>query len=299
MKIINLTLKNAFYFLIISIFIFNFMPSRSSAAFIYSSSENMTSKGDTAIINVFLNTESELINSLDGSIILSDNYGGNFEVKDISLVGSSFSIWPRSPSLEEGHKIYFVGGVPGGINNERALLFKIIVKINESGDFSIKPDTVTAYLNDGLATQRNITSKDSVISINQPNGSPIDRWQEIISNDNIAPEPFKIDLIKDSNLFDGKKFISFEAFDLQSGIDHYEVKEGDYPSVRTGTNYILINQKGDPKIIVTAYDKAGNFQVSTLGQKESINWFGIIISVAIIFIAYNIIKRLFKKDEKK
>lgn len=299
MKIINLTLKNAFYFLIISIFIFNFMPSRSSAAFIYSSSENMTSKGDTAIINVFLNTESELINSLDGSIILSDNYGGNFEVKDISLVGSSFSIWPRSPSLEEGHKIYFVGGVPGGINNERALLFKIIVKINESGDFSIKPDTVTAYLNDGLATQRNITSKDSVISINQPNGSPIDRWQEIISNDNIAPEPFKIDLIKDSNLFDGKKFISFESFDLQSGIDHYEVKEGDYPSVRTGTNYILINQKGDPKIIVTAYDKAGNFQVSTLGQKESINWFGIIISVAIIFIAYNIIKRLFKKDEKK
>lgn len=65
----------------------------------------------------------------------------------------------------------------------------------------------------------------------------------------------KITLAQDENLYDGKKFISFETTDKESGISHYEVKEGAYPIVRAEMNYVLIDQKGKSDITVTAYNK--------------------------------------------
>lgn len=303
MKYKNLILnniKNIKRLLIVFAVLFCF-PSNIFAANLRVSSESTVYAKDVNILNVFLDTEDETINSLDGYVILSDTNNGNFEVKDLSLVNSVFNLWPRKPSLQESNTIYFVGGTPGGVKGNNLLIFKIIVKINEPGNFSISPKNLKAYLNDGLATSRNIEKNISNISIGNSRTNPEDKWKEIISNDNTAPESFEIKNIQDDNLFDGKKFLSFETTDKESGINYYEVKEGDAKAVRTGNTYILIDQKNKLDVIVTAYDKAGNFQMATLNGKEPIHWRSILVTLVILIVFYKLIKRVNKnrKDEKK
>ena len=272
-----------------------FIPSIIFAAFIKVQNEGNISAGDTSIVNIYLDTEGQKINSIDGVISLAGVNSSNFEIKDISLVNSVFNMWPKKPVVDN-NKISFIGGVPGGVNGENLLLFKIILKVNESGEFKIIPTNVIAYLNDGLGTALNIAKKESVISVDLSSGESQDKWEEIVSNDHTPPIPFKITLAQDENLYDGKKFISFETTDKESGISHYEVKEGAYPIVRAEMNYVLIDQKGKSDITVTAYDKAGNTQVSTLKHKVS-NYFIVFIVIIILFM-YQLIKR-FRKSKNK
>ncbi len=293
----NMTPLKIFYF-----FLFSFLvifPVRIFAVAVTASSTSAVSAGDTSIIDVFINTEGKVINSVDGSIVLSDEHQGNFEIKDISLVNSAFTMWPRKPSLEADRKISFVGGVPGGVQGDRVLLFRVVVKINQSGNFTIKPDGVRAYVNDGLGTAVNATNTGSIIAISlSSQGEVKNLWEEIISNDNTAPAPFEISMVSDPNIYDGKKFITFETTDMESGISHYEVREGAYEAVRAGTNYVLITQDEDVEIVVTAYDKAGNFQVAVLNEKTPVNWTGILVALAIIISIYQIIKLVRSKKKK-
>lgn len=174
----------------IFVFVSFLYPDKSFASFIFSSSEDSISAGDTSIINIFLNTEGESINSIDGSIVLSDENNGNFEVKDLIVVDSAFSFWPRKPSLENRQKISFTGGVPNGVTGERLLVFKMVVKINHVGDFKIKPNGLNVYLNDGLGTAKSIVKNESVISVTPLKDKAKDNWEEVISSDNTPPEPF-------------------------------------------------------------------------------------------------------------
>ncbi|MBP6884017.1 MAG: hypothetical protein KBC06_02190 [Candidatus Pacebacteria bacterium] len=270
-----------------------------SAATISASAESAVSSGDTSIIDVFLNTEGAVINSIDGSISLSDEHNGNFEIQDISLVNSVFTLWPRKPSLESNGKISFIGGVPGGVAGDRLLIFKLVVKINASGKFSVNPNSLSAYVNDGLGTAINITKDASIIVVAPSNGESKDKWKEVISNDNVAPEPFTISLVEDPNLFDGRKFISFETTDSQSGISYYEVRERGYEAVRSGTTYVLIEQNKSVDVVVTAYDKAGNFQISTMGGSQPINWLSILVTLLIIGVVYKLINLVRRKRSIK
>ncbi len=283
--------------IIASLFLFSvvFIPGTIFSASLSVSSGSAVSAGDTSIIEVYLNTEGQTVNSVDGSITVSDSYQGNFEIKDVSLTNSAFTMWPRRPSLEEGHKISFVGGVPGGVNGSRLLLFKLIVKINKSGEFKITPGSIMVYLNDGLGTAVEVKKDVLTINVSDSKGSPVDKWEEIIAKDNTAPDKFEVVLNQDINLFEGKKFLSFETTDAESGVDYYEVKEGSYPVVRSGTNYVLIEQEKDLKVVVYAYDKAGNFQVATFDSRGPINWLGIIVVVLVVVFARRIILKIKRK----
>lgn len=293
-------MKNIKYNLIlISILSIIILPNKTFAAKISASSTDTISSGDTSIINIYIDTEGQQINSIDGAVVLKDENDGNFEIKDLSISNSAFSMWPVKPSLEDGHKIKFIGGIPGGIKGERLLIFKVIVKINQPGKFSIIPETTTAYLNDGIPTPIIITKEISRITIGAKKAETKDLWKEVISNDNNAPLAFKIELIQDPYLYEGRKFIMFTTTDEASGISYYEVKEGDREPVRSGTNYVLIDQKKNTKIVVTAYDKAGNFQIATLNTREPIHWGSILITLLILGILYKIIKRFREKRKQK
>ncbi len=282
-------------FLTTFLFVVILLPQSSYAAYINASAESSISAGDISIINIYLNTEGQEINSLEGTISLSDNRDSNFEVKDISLVNSVFSMWPRKPSLTTGHNITFIGGVPGGVKGDRLLIFSAFVKINSPGSFVISPRVITAYKNDGLATAISITKDISTINVSSAGSSQKNALEEVISNDNIAPDPFNVSLIKDPNLYDNKKFINFETNDGQSGISHYEVREGSYPAVRSGTSYILVDQNKKANVVVTAYDKAGNFQVVSFKEKQPIRWLTVFTSVIIILVINKIVKNKIKR----
>lgn len=296
MKYLQSTIiKYSLYLLLLCMVGVFFDASSVSAATLSASTGNAVSAKDTAIIDVYLNTEGEVLNSVDGSVVLSDTHNGNFEVKELSTVNSKFTMWARKPSLSSGGVVSFVGGTPGGIQGEKVLMFKLVVKINDAGDFTIAPRDLTAYLNDGLGTSRQITKNSSTISVSTAREIPQDSWKQIISNDNVAPLPFTITMIHDSNLYGGKKYLSFETIDQESGISYYQVKEGDLPAVRTGTEYLLNDQNGSSDVVVTAYDKAGNFQVAIYSPEKSTNWMIVGAILVFIVVLYFTIKILRKR----
>lgn len=210
---------------------------------------------DTAtIIEVYFDPKGENLNALDGTIIIE-----NTETVQVSSViletgGSMLSLWTVPPVYTpEDHAIRFTGGKPEGFK-ERGLIFRMRL-------FSKKPGTVTlswiggsAYRNDGIGTATGISSRSltTTLSYGEPN---------IISPSSIDTQPPYFDMLhvsQDPGTHEGKHFVAFHAQDDISGVSRYVVVENQIKTEVTNNYYILQDQERKSRVIITAYDKAGN-----------------------------------------
>jgi hypothetical protein len=280
----------------------SFFPSLAFASNIYfETSRSTVSAGDTFIVSAMIDSENTSVNSVEGDIVLSSQ-NNNFSVNDFGLAKSIFTLWPRTPSLsKDGNIISFVGGVPGGVNLNKAIIFNIAVETSKEGDVNFSLKNMAVFANDGKGTRlpikvENLTVKvlprDESIAVNND-------WSNLIVSDKKSPNSFPITIGKESSLFDGKRFAFFTAIDDQSGISYYEVSEDGQPAVRSGSIYVLQNQdaKHTPNLTVTAYDKAGNKTVSVYKAPGftifgfSLNFFIILILVIVIWIFFRRMRR--------
>lgn len=247
-------------------------------------SESVFAK-DTAIFTVQIDTQGDNINTLEGSLSLTSN--SYFEIRDISVATSRITLWPKKPSLStSGETISFIGGIPQGIEGNNLNLFQIAVYTRESGSIVFDSKDVKYYLNDGKGTEKKMLVRKGIFTV-QPErqSNSKNEIEEVLQKDTQAPDSFEIIPIKDPALYAGKRVITFSAIDRESGIDHYEVIEGDREKVRTGDTYILQEQQKKTKISVVAYDRSGNVRIEKITvPKEGINWVGIIIWVGILGI---------------
>lgn len=243
------------------------MPAPVFASILYmETNDTPVSVGDTIVVGVYLDADAES-NALDGTINLSLGMPF-FTVQEVSLAGSVLTLWPRTPSLSsDGTHITFTGGVPQGFKGPHQPLFNIILTARAAGTASIIPTDSTVYLSDGKGTPLSVTTRALSLPVApaQQGVPPRNSWQPIVSGDVIAPDPFTIFMGQDPSVYDGKKYIFFETTDVQSGIDYYEVKEGDAAPVRSGSTYVLQDQAHRLPIVVYAYDKAGNVRASVYG----------------------------------
>lgn len=67
---------------------------------------------------------------------------------------------------------------------------------------------------------------------------------------------------QDPRVFGGKYFVSFFTTDSKSGVDHYEIKEGDNGYKTAQSPYLLSDQNLRSVVRVRAYDVAGNYRES-------------------------------------
>lgn len=249
-------MKNSF--LLLSSTVLFFQALSLSAARIYVE----TSKEDSTKYLIKLDTEGSTINTIDGTLSMT---GFGKDISDISTGGSSFSLWPNKPSLSNS-TISFTGGVPSGISGKDLLVFTIYAKVADQKLASITFKNVVVYANDGKATPsavKSSTSKFPTASTTFATSStPTDRT---------PPEPFSIELGKDDSLFDGKYFISFSTTDSDSGINHYEIQEGNNTPIRSGSPYVLQDQTLASNITVTAFDDVNNKMTSTFGATNPVN----------------------------
>jgi len=282
--------------------IVGFIPSVVSASSVYlETSRNNVSVGDTFIVSVKIDAEDASINSVEGDIVFENN-NNNLVVNDFTLSKSILSLWPRTPSLStDGSTISFVGGVPGGFDLDKAILFNIIIEANKEGAVKISPNNLAVYINDGKGTRSlaeisgltvNVLPKDDKVA-------PINEWTGLVANDKISPEKFDIVIGREASLFEGRRFAFFTAVDNQSGISYYEVSEDGKLPIRSGSMYVLDNQdeKVTPDLVVTAYDKAGNKTISVY-KKTGTLIFGFPLSFFIIILIIIIIWILFRKVKR-
>lgn len=263
-----------------------FNVSTAQAAIIYpSASQTAIGVDDVVFVEIRMDTEGQAINVVEGELLLSD--GSKIEIRDFNQAGSDLQLWTRPPSLQtKENRIYFSGGVPGGINKSNALLFKMAIAGKDSGQTAITPMNIKAYRNDAKATLLPVTIKSMEINVSSSSVKTVDELAAAIAGDKQKPQSLTADIGQDPSLYDGKKFLTFSAIDNESGIDFYEVKEGDRPAVQADSVYILQNQEKMETITVTAYDKAGNSRQIIVREKSvQTGRYPWVVSATLILIA--------------
>ena len=243
---------------------------------------------DVVNLNVYLDTEGKEINAMEGKVILS----GDFEIRSVSTAGSVFDLWPNKPSVE-GDEISFVGGTTSGVFGSRLRTFTVSIKPLGTENISFTTGDISAFLNDGVGTRVAVTGKSRQIAVLQDSeGAVRNDLEALIMEDKTQPKEFEILIGRDSGLHDGKYFASFNTTDAESGIDRYEVIEGDNPVVRSGNTYVIMDQSLQGEITVRAIDAAGNVRSvtsdmkSVVSESNTVNWGVVMIGILLLLVIF-------------
>jgi len=337
------------------------------------------STGETFLVEVHLNSEKEVINTVAATI----NYSNDLlEVEKISKGGSFLTLWAQEPAVEKSAGVIdLAGGIPGGslVLDGKILTITFRSKMAGVGEVNFGEKT-KVLLNDGLGTETSLTTVSGIFTINQNTFIDIEspthpdenswyannnftvKWQMkknaiysyILSrqsdeepdnnresttgqvnfselNDGVyyfilkekidggewkiigkrrgmidteSQLPIETEISNDEYLYGGQNFLIFSATDKGSGVDYYKVQEGTYITDNAKSPYILQDQTRKDVIIITAYDKAGNFISYNLNENTYSNisdksnedniFVSIIIIILVGLVAFLLLQVFFK-----
>lgn len=295
--------KNKILIILITGFL-SFVAGATSAATLYfSPAKGDFSQSETLVVDLKINTENQSINTVEGYIKFSPEI---FDLEKISDGSSIISFWVKKPESGAG-SIAFSGVIPGGYLGQDGLLARIFLRPKKEGLGILEIESSSkVLLNDGLGTEAKLKFTSASFNIIKPGIAPLKPKNQIvpvITKDTEPPEAFSPQIARDLNIFDGKWFLVFATQDKGSGIDFYNVCEGDNEKcVIASSPYLLKNQALNKKIFVKAFDKAGNEKIALL-QPTFVSWYkkpivDIIIG-AIILIVLLLVWRLWKKLHTK
>lgn len=259
-------------------------------------------------VGVFINTDNEEINAIEGKIIFPQDL---LEIKKINDGNSIINFWIEKPkSASDGQtrlpvgQVAFSGIVPGGYNDSQGLILAITFLAKKEGNGAIEFNGVKVLRNDGKGTEALLTISNFQFLISKPPaGEQVPQITAPKTEDRNPPEEFIPQIAADPVIFEGKWFLVFATQDKGSGIDHYEVCEGKGKCVIAESPYLLQNQDLDEAIVVKAVDKGGNERVATVPPQKSRAWYKnyplpVILIIAGIVFVYLIWKFLWKKRKK-
>jgi len=286
--------------LLVLIFVFFSVLSEAKAAELsFEPREINTAVNSVEKVEIFLNTgDGENINALEINV----EYPSEFlRLKDWSNGNSIINLWIKEPKNNNGI-FSFQGIIPGGYSEKKGLLMILYFESLKEGDaeIAIKNDSLV-LLNDGEGTEaKTLFSFAKIISKSSEEERPMLEFTE-----NIPPEPFTPIISRSGEIYGGNYFLIFSTQDKNSGIDRYEVSEGEEPFRIAQSPYLLRNQRLDEGIRVKAVDKAGNERMEiALAEKEAeedkfkkeILFFSALLLLAILVIfakyVYNKIRRI-------
>jgi len=275
----------------LAIFMLFFAIQTSAAEIRVDSKSQEIKTGEQFSASVFLNTEGESINAVEGKILFPADL---LDLKEIRDGNSIINFWVEKPKVT-GNQIIFSGIIPGGYQDAKSFLFSVIFQAKTIGNSAIEISDAQVLLNDGKGTlaktaifnfQFSISKEASNFEGQAPN--PIEDIE--------SPEDFKPEISQNIGMFDGQWFLVFATQDKGAGIDHYEILEtGNKRQEARGwitaeSPYVLKDQKLKSYIYVKAVDKAGNEKIETFLPKYPPRWYGqpLIWSIIIlgIIIAY-------------
>jgi len=288
--------------LTIFILLFSLFPAQ-AAELIFDSPEKASLQQEKLVIPVYLNGQGENLNALEGVLSYPQELIKLVQIQD---GGSIISFWIEPPRETNG-EIKFSGIIPGGYDGSTGLLFKLIFQPQQTGSGDFGWLAGRALINDGQGTAAHLTFKSPRLTIgsepvaDRENNAPL-----IIGLDNIPPDNFQPLIMELPEIAPGQLFLIFAAQDKQSGLDYYEIQEGNRKYVRATSPYLLRNQKRDVEIKIRAVDRQGNVrEVSlpplseALARKNYINkLFSDIIITAVSLIVLGWFGRFIWKRKK-
>jgi len=105
--------------------------------------------GDTVTATVYVNSDNQSINNIDGSISVSSDI---LEIQSVSNSGSILNLWVEQPSYSK-NLVDFNGGVPNpGYSGSKGKIVSIFMKAVKAGNAQISFNSASVRANDGLGT---------------------------------------------------------------------------------------------------------------------------------------------------
>ncbi|MDD5251425.1 MAG: cohesin domain-containing protein [Patescibacteria group bacterium] len=256
--------------------------------------------GDEFEVGLFLNTENEDVNAVEGKVVFPEHL---LELKGIYDGNSIINLWIERPNAKNG-EILFSGIVPGGYLGKKGPIFSVVFQSKQEGSGSIEIQDMRALLNDGNGTGAHTTVSDVQFSVSkQTSASPP---AVVEKKDTDRPEIFKPIVTINPTVFDGKYFLVFATQDKGSGIDRYEIREGDGPFILARSPYLLQNQNLDKEITVKAVDRSGNVRTVTVPAEKPMTYqvadkknTGMLLASAVIVIAAALVAKLLWRRHTK
>lgn len=250
-------------------------------------------------MDVFLDTEGTTINAVKGEILFPD------ELVDFTRVSSDngiVSTW-IDPVVQNGNAVNYSGIIFNGFDTvvdpvtqekKNGTVLRIYFKAKKEGSGIVQVIDSTVYKNDGKGTPIKLKDETAVFVIS----ASVNKMFPDETVDTIPPEHFTPRVSSSLDVYNGKYFLMFSTIDKGSGIDHYEVKEGNADWVEASSPYLLTNESLLQKIQVKAVDRAGNVQIEDVKQSEARFYLYICIFIFLILATYFLYKR-FNKFRKK
>lgn len=214
--------------------------------------------GDMFEVQFFLNTDQEVMNAIEGRIVFPEALLRVEEVRDGNSV---VNYWIERPKASNG-EITFSGMIPGGYFGRKGLILSVVFQSIQTGQGSIEVRDLNVLQNDGKGTKATTTSSNLPLVVLERTSST--RPMAVLMKDADPPEAFEPMFARDPSMFEGRYFLAFSAQDKGSGIDRYEVREGDGPFMVAESPHLLQNQHLDTEIAVKAVDRMGNERIAVL-----------------------------------
>jgi hypothetical protein len=260
-------------------------------------------KNEFVVVPIYLDTQFEEINAVEVYV----NFSDNLVFRDYLDGKSIITHWIEKPHFQYSDvrrpHIVFSGMVAGGISGKNLNLVDLVFEAKENGKAKIEIDENSKILlNDGLGTKTKLIALSQSFNILEIKGLP-----KIKIRDNFPPQPFKIYLVKNNEIFNGKYYINFEAKDKQSGIAYYEISEKPVTFIflakpdiqnlsfkKVESPYVLEDQSLRSYIVVKAVDKAGNERVEILYPQRILVFDDILMFIVCLLILAGLIVFIIK-----
>jgi hypothetical protein len=137
--------------------------------------------------------------------------------------------------------------------------------------------------NDGLGTKVD-TVKRSFNFFNS-NESTVSEKVDFFIEDKSPPEDFLPSVGSDTEMFNGAHFVVFSTQDKESGINHYEVREGFWGEyVVAKSPHLLQDQSLRKTIYIKAVDNNKNKRVVTIAPQNPLKWYQDYLILSIILL---------------
>lgn len=250
--------------------------------------------GEQFLVDIVIHSE-ESLNAIEGRLTFPTD---KLLVKEIRDGNSVINFWVEKPHIDGSGVILFSGITPGGFSGANNSIFSVVFEAKNDGVASIVLDGAKALRNDGLGSQAVLSTHNTAVSI-KPGDSNVPK--ETLTDIEL-PEDFNPTIQSDPNIFGGKYFLVFATQDKTSGIDRYEVREGEWGWFTVAESpYLLKHQSLDRKIFVKAIDKNGNERIAVLDAQHQAPWYrhyavlGILI--VMLFVGF-LLKKLWPRFTK-
>ncbi len=230
--------------------------------------------GEVLMASLYLDTEGESLNAVEGQIHFSSDF---LDLKEIRDAGSFLNFWLESPILKDG-QIVFSGVTPGGFVSQRGQILSVIFAGRQAGPSNLEIRGQQTLRNDGYGTAAYTVTSPLTVTI-LPTGSGVTKFN-FEEEDYLPPEVFTPLIAQDKLLFGNKKFVVFATQDKQSGVRGYSIKESPsrflawfYPWRQADSPEQLSDQSGRGYVWLRAVDHFGNKRIIRLDPIHPLGWY--------------------------